>query len=385
MNGKLTLADGIPDPITTIHISDVHMGNKRVSVPSMVKGLDSMVTRDILIKAHILFIAGDFWDKILSLPGNQIPDILIYVHRLLRLCRECNCKVRVLEGTPSHDRKQSKVFITINEMLEYPCDLRYYDTLCIDREDDLDLDVLYVPDEWKHCPEKAWDDVQEALKSRGLTKVDYSIMHGMFGYQMPKNLGLKCHDEKRYISITKRYISIGHVHVFSTYDIIFAQGSACRISHNEEGDKGMVLAESPRNGGKGRLTFIKNKFTIPFESVDVSDLDEKQAAIAIDEKLQTLLNSKVTDFHLRVIMGGCSLIRAIYNKFKNEYPDVNWGEKVNKVKKLDKDKKSRVLRTRVTAITSESIDALVESQLANKGNMSSNALLKLKEVKSGIK
>lgn len=356
--------------IKTIHISDIHLGNRRVPVTHMIKGLRSTINSKLLAEADILFIAGDFWDRELTLPGNRVPEIVFYIHSLLKLCKEHNVKVRVLEGTPSHDRKQSVVFEYINKMLAEPADYRYYDKLCIDHEEDLGIDVLYVPDEWKHSTEAAWEDVVKEMKLHNLDQVDYAIMHGMFKYQVPAGLNLPCHDEDRYLPIVRRFISIGHVHTMSNFKHIFAQGSHDRISHNEEESKGLVFASSDFTTLQGKINFIENKLAMPFVSVDVIGMEEIEASKTIDLRLQQLLDNK-QPFHFRVIMDDDPVIRGIYKKFKKEYPDVNWQEKINKVKKL-KDATNNTIKLKdvVKPINKSSAPELVEAKLAYRGTMS---------------
>src|SRR5690606_24238089 len=97
--------------------------------------------------------------------------------------------VRVLEGTPSHDREQSKRFVVINESVgKIGADLVYIDELSIRYEERFDMNLLFVPDELNHDPNITLAQVQELMAERNLEKVDFAFMHGQFEYQLPSHV-----------------------------------------------------------------------------------------------------------------------------------------------------------------------------------------------------
>ena len=57
-----------------------------------------------------------------------------------------NIILRILEGTPSHDWKQSKLFIHLNDLTKAGTDVKYIDSLSIEYIDKFGINVLY-PDE----------------------------------------------------------------------------------------------------------------------------------------------------------------------------------------------------------------------------------------------
>lgn len=369
--------------ITTIHVSDVHEGNSRIPVSHINRGLNSTITNPLLEKADFLTIGGDFWDMALSLPGDKVPEILLYIHSLLSRCAHYGTRVRILEGTPSHDRKQSKVFKTINSMLEKPADLRYYDELCIDYEEEFDIHVLYVPDEWKSSTEKAWDDVQAALRKHKLEKVDMAVMHGMFGYQLPKGLNLHHHNEERYLSVVDRFISIGHVHTASTYRRIFAQGSHDRLKHGEEEPKGLMVSEIFPDKSKDKVTFVENKFAVPFAVVDVTDMGEQEASVAIDKVALALIEKPLDIKYIRVDMLASDVMKAVYKNFKDHYPTLKWSNKIVKVKESERTEPVKKLRE-FTSIKAENVVELAMEKMKAKGIENSGVVEKLESIKEAL-
>lgn len=350
-------------PIKTLTISDNHLGNKRVPPHHMIKGLKSIVTKETLDEIDILFISGDFWDKALMLPGDKVPEIFMFLTSLLKACSASSVKVRILEGTPSHDRKQSVYFKVINDALgDKAADLRYYSTVTIDHEEDLGIDILYVPDEWKHSTEKAWEDVVNEMSARGIDKVDYSIMHGMFSYQVPNGINMPYHKEERYLSITRRYVFIGHVHTFSKHEWIICPGSSDRLKHSEEESKGGVYVTSTGDHSKDKIRFIENVYAMPFVTVDVSALSPEDAVTEIAVKLESL-GLKAKTFYYRVIIADNDIMRSVYKEFTVKYPEVNWDYKLPKVKKKKTLSEVRKLSSVVKPINKSSVKDLVGGKL----------------------
>ena len=240
-------------------VSDIHLGHNTNKTQEIVENL-----RKYLIENHrvfkqldIIFLAGDIFDKLLTNHSKEFILAMEWITELILYCSGNKIKLRILEGTPSHDWKQSKLITSILSKLNIDIDFRYIDTLHIEKMDDLNLSILYVPDEYKHDASETYAEVLTLLKENNLTKVDIAIMHGQFGYQIPMVKLKSSHDEDLYLDLVKYYISIGHIHTPSVFDRIIAQGSFDRLAHNEEEDKGGVFITLNKN--KPEFMFIKNK------------------------------------------------------------------------------------------------------------------------------
>lgn len=225
--------------------------------------LHPQLTEDV----DILFLAGDVWDQLGQVPSDEVSKVLFWIVCLLSLCKRMGIIVRVLEGTPGHDMKQSRLFLTVNDMLENPVDLKHVTTLSIERIESLGLDVLYVPDRWADHSDDTYQQVTALLNKHGLDKVDIACMHGAFEYQIPKSH--ETHVEQRYLDIVRHYIFIGHVHIFSTYDRIISHGSFDRTGHGYETPKGFIKAKVFYDGTH-TFEFIVNKGAKLYLTLDVS-------------------------------------------------------------------------------------------------------------------
>ena len=306
-------------------ISDIHLGHKRNKAVNIIKNLDKCFSNNkALAGLDIVFLAGDVFDELLHLDDPAVGHIKLWIARLLRRCHQLKIKVRVLEGTPSHDRKQSILFVTLNEINSKSgdklCDLKYIDVLDIEHFPEYNLNVLYIPDEWGTNAQDCLDQVKAKLVEKGLAAVDCSIMHGMFGYQVPAGLThLPHHDEQEYLDLTLGPIFIGHIHKHSTYSRIIAQGSADRLSHNEEEPKGYVRATVDTDLSF-TATFIENKDAAIYKTIKIQTDDITDVLMYIDSELKDVpleSNVRIEAHYTNPILSNLSVI-------KDRWPGYTW-------------------------------------------------------------
>ena len=267
-------------------ISDIHLGSKRTPTSHIVKNLykafpDNSETAEL----DLIVLGGDVFDGLLKLPDEEIREIERWIIYLLRLCKKHDIVLRVLEGTPSHDWKQSIRFVILNEAAEIDCDLKYVDQLSIEYIPSLDINVLYVPDEWDESTEKTYSQIRELMTLKGLTKVDYAFMHGQFEYQLPEIVKAPKHSSEKYLAIVDKLIFIGHVHVFSRNDRIIAQGSFDRLSHGEEGPKGHVRAKV-KSSSDFKIKFVENKEARIYVTFECTGLSLEDTLKTIEHRLK---------------------------------------------------------------------------------------------------
>lgn len=305
-------------------VSDIHLGNPRNKTKDIVANLNKYLSNSkFLSTIDILFVAGDVFDEALYLSSEGVEDIDLWIAKLLRRCEEFDVVVRVLEGTPSHDRGQSQRFLTMHEVHKKagrkPVDIAYIKELCIEHIDKFDMDVLYVPDEWGSGPEDALDQVKAHLRKKELEQVDVAIMHGMFGFQLPEIARLPKHNEEEYLRIVREFIFIGHVHTFAQYKRIIAQGSFDRLSHNEEEPKGFVRAII-HPALNSELTFIENKTAHIYKTITCYHEQVTDNLLLIDEKVKGLK----PDSHVRIEAHYTNSILSNMMVIKERWPQFKW-------------------------------------------------------------
>lgn len=352
-NGELKVAS----------ISDIHLGHPKTKTGEVLQGLyetfpDTHETGEL----DMIFIVGDLFDRLLNLPDDRVVEIRLWINTFLRMCKKRNIMVRVLEGTPSHDWKQSRLFVTENEHSRIGADLKYVEVLSIEYIEQYDLNILYIPDEWKHEPDDVWMDVKHALKERNLDQVDIVLMHGAFSHQLPPHVPSPTHDAERYLSITRYFVFVGHIHKHSRLERILAQGSHNRLAHGEEEDKGH-LRVTLRESGRHEIVFVVNKNAKTYETIDCTGLSVEEILAKL-----AILESYRQDSYIRLLVNRGDPILAGHNVLKDRYYHINFDFKVTD--QLNREKKSfSDIYTPFTppAITSSNVVEMVRNRMLEKG------------------
>jgi hypothetical protein len=366
-------------PLHLAFVSDIHLCHSRVSSKNILKSLKAAFPDNRETGAlDAIFIGGDLFDQVAHLSDADVQAIELWMADLLSVCKRWNIILRVLEGTPSHDRGQSVLFETINTITGIQADCKYVDTLSIERMESLGLDVLYVPDEWRMDPEDTWQDVQAVLLQHGLDSVDYAIMHGMFEFQLPTNVVLPCHDSERYQSIVKRYISMGHHHAARFHGRIFAQGSLDRLAHGEEGAKGHVRVTDYgcKDHAGDEIVFVENPHATRFVTYEGEALSDER----VEETLKEA-GSLPPGSHVRFTVPRNDACLPLLQAFKHNAPLIHCTFKYLKSEEAAQFKPVLGQTFTPTPLGRNDAEALMANRLAQKGveaHLSQNALALLR-------
>jgi UDP-2,3-diacylglucosamine pyrophosphatase LpxH len=259
-------------PLTILQISDLHLGHRHTPTQHIIDNLNEAIPNHAEFgQIDLLLITGDVFDDLLSLPDTNVFIIRLWITRVLRLCKKYDVVLRVLEGTPSHDWKQSKLFTHLNELIGIGADVHYADTLSIEYIERFDLTVLYCPDEWKPTCDEIWADVRALLNAHHCEQVDIALVHGAFEHQLPPQARLNTHRIERYCSITRYLVFIGHIHFHSVNERVVCPGSFDRLAHGEEKAKGYIKA-TLYPSGTYEVMFIENKNAYCYRTINGCDL-----------------------------------------------------------------------------------------------------------------
>lgn len=288
-------------------MSDLHFGHKTNTIDVMGNNLIHFFNsyKEVIKDIDILFLAGDIFDNYIPSYTDTYLKITKVLIEVIKWCQHYNVKLRVLEGTPSHDWRQASVISTIIKDLEIKIDYKYIDKVDIETMEDYKINILYVPDQVKPKGEEVYKIVQKVLKEKNLNTIDIGIMHGQFHYQFPKLKLDSSHNEEDYLSIVKHYIHIGHIHNHTSKGRIIAQGSFDRIAHGEEEDKGCVLSKINLEDEKqDEWMFLVNKQSMVFKTLNY-----------LNQSSEDLINRLRKD--LKSIIKGSS-IRLVINEESKE-------------------------------------------------------------------
>ena len=343
-------------------IGDIHVGHNRTPTVHVVSSLHQAFPDDLeTAKLDAIFITGDFFDRALNLGDDQVYIIRDWITKFLHMCAKHDIVVRVLEGTPSHDWKQSRLFPHLNQLTKANCDVAHVTQLSIEYIEKLGIHVLYIPDEWRPTCEQTWEDVQNELRAHGLEKVDYVVMHGAFPHQMPKNLHgkIEMHDPDRYMSICRHYIMIGHVHRFSIYKNILAAGSVERLAQGEEEAKGHLRVKVRANGDN-EIKFIENKNAKRYVTISCESLGETE----VREKILKIVGKLPRQSYICVKCRRDDPAAAVAIHLSATMVDYNWSIKDSKPSKTASEEfmfnKSTIRKTSIAIDRSNIVSLVME-------------------------
>lgn len=300
--------------ITIANISDVHLGHGRVPTTKILERLDTTFSNEGLAFLDVIVISGDLFDKRLPHDGEDAVMISRWARRFLLRCAKNGVALRILEGTPSHDQRQSRWILEYNEMTGNQTDVKYYESITIDELVPGGPTVLYIPDEVNHDANKTWNEVVEYMREHSYTSIDFAVMHGMFTFQEPIR-SVTSHIEERYESIVKHRIMIGHHHTHAQSGKIVVPGSIERLRHNEEEDKGHYQFSFSKTRGLFNEYFIINEQATVFTTFNVEGKSYEEVR-SLFSGLEHLPNGS----HLRLKLSRNDDVYASMVKFKNEFP-----------------------------------------------------------------
>lgn len=312
------------DQLRIVSVSDIHLLHKNNKTQYIINNLNKYLCNDeLLSKTDIFIIAGDLFDGSVSFSNEDIGLVNIWVSKLLHKCKRYNVCLRVLEGTPSHDMGQSKVFTNMNQILfkgETGADVQYVRTLSVEYIERFGINVLYVPDELNHDNHDTYISAKQILKTRGLEQVDFAVMHGQFEYQLADVVEKHIkHDSALYLEMVKHLIFIGHIHKYSCRDRIYAHGSFDRLAHNEEEAKGFIYATVFKDGAY-KCEFIENKNARIYKTVKCTSEDTELNMVKIDKVAAKLPDESF----IRIMSKQTNPIMSASETLKLRWPNLNW-------------------------------------------------------------
>ena len=324
-----TLLSGTDTRFKFVVLSDVHLGHRRTPTEFIIKNLKKFLgVHAQTASLDMIFIAGDVFERTLRFSSEDATISDLWIYNFLRMCKDLNIAVRVLEGTPSHDQEQSKRFDIINEVSQLNVDLKYHKTLTIEYLEKWDLNVLFIPDEWLGSPEKALENVKEVMHGKGLNQVDLAIMHGQFDYQVPEGINAPCHASEAYLSFVKYGVFIGHNHTRSSFKHIYAQGSFDRLSHGYEDPKGFISAEI-RKDDTMHVSFVENTDAKVYITIHCERLSIEESYLKIDEIVKTLPE----DSYVRIGVEKSHPLANSLTELVRKYPSMYWDKIIEKEEK----------------------------------------------------
>lgn len=365
-------------PLTYLVISDIHLGKKSVPARFLISQLDSFF--DKLKETFssrpidIVFVAGDLFDQALSFTADDVSLILQWARRFFKFCAYNHIKVRILEGTPSHDRRQTRNLEPLAKSIQH-LNFEYISTMCVEYFEEHGVTCLYVPDEFGGGAAKAQELIQKELNNLGLSKVSMAIMHGMCRYQVPELTSDRYkYDESFLLNIVDGFINIGHIHTREKNSRIVPQGSFGRLSHGEEEAKGGSLIHWDTNGERKEF-FVENTEATKFVTVKITFNDVEKASAQLQNKIKDLPPFS----HVRVRASVGHAIFNVLDRFKKEHVTLTFTKITNEEAEKPKLIDDTLLNVDYTPIhiDKENIVPMLLERVKNRQEITGQSLTKL--------
>ena len=252
--------------IECISISDLHIGNNRISPEIIHRNLKKYLYPELNSNLDILFISGDMFHTLLSLNSSAAYISILIINELIELSKKYDFLIRVLKGTFEHDRDQNKYFL-----IEEDNNVKVFNTMSIEYIEKYDIYVGYVPDDLPY--KNAQIELTNRIKEFNIEKLDILVMHGYCRHEIPKDVPIEpvnLFDIDFLMNYVKGPILKGHIHSKSIYKTCVNNGSFDRWCHGQEEKKGYFKITYTR-GNNFSYKFIENKDTCIFKTITISN------------------------------------------------------------------------------------------------------------------
>lgn len=305
-------------------IGDIHLGHPKTPTTWITDNLQSYLTKQVESNPGIvaLFIAGDLFHRLLVNTEDAFHDSVRCIYWLFSFCERHDLVLRVLEGTPSHDYRQAKLMEIMRHNFNGVFNFKYIDCVDVEIINELGkLRILYVPDRPMVKASDTLKQVHAKLAEEGMDGVDIAIMHGMFNYQCPEAIGnIEKHNEEDYLSIVTGFIHIGHVHSFSQYSRIIAEGSFDRLAHGEEEPKGGVIVDLGNYGSEPCYFFVENTNAKIYKTIEIKGTTVEAALSQIEKATRNVPSQS----YIRLKAKKQHPILSAFEQLKVEFPQYSF-------------------------------------------------------------
>lgn len=257
----------------------------------------------------VIFIAGDYFDHLLSLNEKSAYNAINFMDSLMFLADEHKAVIRIIYGTESHECNQYSLINTL--ATNRSINIKVIKT--VQEEEFCDgIHVLYIPEEYIYNKNEYYKEFFTGDK-----KYDYIIGHGVIqemmetaSYHMQKSTKDSNRSKVPVFTSTelsencKGTVYFGHYHINKNINNkIFYVGSFSRWCFGEEEPKGFYYFK--KNGKKYSHKFIENTLTEKYTTFNYPyDNPIFKSEEMMEEELQ-----KISKFikdnllsHIRLIM-----------------------------------------------------------------------------------
>ena len=345
-------------------IADIHFGALPIDdlYNELQMFLDYIDKKDI----DFIIILGDWFDRKLNMNSKDAKYSTICFERICQIAMNNNIKVRMIQGTESHDNNQLEILeiLAKNKHIDFKV---FYEV----GEEELfpNFNVLYVPEEYI----TSFDDKYGKYMNN-----NYDMIFGHGVIQEVKFASYLQQTEKTMkkapifksnmlMSICDGPIFFGHVHTRDVFhDRVYYVGSYSRWMFGEEEDKGFYTVKYDNKTKEFETKFIVNQLAKRYDTIEIYDKDtrfyklDKESQIkylisildGIDYdfiRIQFYIPDDYSEYNFLI-----SMITESFSKYKNVKLDFKVNSKIKSRKQVEE--KINILLERYGFIFDNKID-----------------------------
>ena len=280
-----------------VMIADIHFG--ALPVERLYNELEIFL--DFIEKKSLDFIVilGDWFDKKINLNSKDAKYSTVFFERICQICIDNDIKLRIIQGTESHDNSQLEVLEILAK--NKPVDFKVFYEV---EEEELfpDFNVLYVPEEYINS-------IDEKYGKYINKKYDMIFGHGMI--QEVKFAALIQSSEttmkkapifksKMLCDMCYGPIFFGHIHTKDIFnDRLYYVGSYSRWKFGEEEDKGFYYVKYENDTKEFEAKFIVNNKAMKYDTIEIYEKESGFYKLNTENQIkyiQNLIKSFEYDF-----------------------------------------------------------------------------------------
>lgn len=280
-----------------VMIADIHFG--ALPVERLYNELEIFL--DFIEKKSLDFIVilGDWFDKKINLNSKDAKYSTVFFERICQICIDNDIKLRIIQGTESHDNSQLEVLEILAK--NKPVDFKVFYEV---EEEELfpDFNVLYVPEEYINSIDEKYGKYMNK-------KYDMIFGHGMI--QEVKFAALIQSSEttmkkapifksKMLCDMCYGPIFFGHIHTKDIFnDRLYYVGSYSRWKFGEEEDKGFYYVKYENDTKEFEAKFIVNNKAMKYDTIEIYEKESGFYKLNTENQIkyiQNLIQSFEYDF-----------------------------------------------------------------------------------------
>lgn len=221
-------------------------------------------------KLDLVVITGDYYDKKISQNSKHARYSTLFFTSLVNICIEKNAKLRIIQGTESHDNDQLELLKIIAK--DYNCDIKIIYN--VEKEEIFkDFKVLYIPEEYVVNKDEYYaeyfNDNYNMIFGHGMVQeVAFCALSQESAVTMSK---APIFNTDLFRVICKGPVVFGHIHTPQTIkDTVYYVGSFSRWTFGEEENKGYCDISYNLDNDYYEVDYKENKLARQFDTIEIS-------------------------------------------------------------------------------------------------------------------